>query len=44
MWEGSFEIGRPRSAGWKNFGRRMIRGWGVLKIGHFSWASCVYHP
>ena len=19
-------------------------GWGILKIGQFSWASCVYHP
>ena len=23
---GSFEIGRPRSRGWKNFGRRWTRG------------------
>ena len=25
---GSFEIGRPRSRGWKSFGRRWTRGWG----------------
>ena len=31
---GSFEIGRPRSWGWKNFGRRWTKeGWGFLKIG-----------
>ena len=38
----SFEIGRPRSRGWKNFTCRY--GWGVLKIGQFSWTSYVYHP
>ena len=37
---GCFEIGRPRSRGWKNFGR----SWGVLEIGQFSWTSCVYCP
>ena len=25
---GSFEIGRPRSSEWKNFGRRWTRDWG----------------
>ena len=40
----SFEIGRPRSRGWKSFGRRWTRGWEVLKIGQFSWTSYVYHP
>ena len=25
MWEGLFKIGRPRSRGWKNFGRRWTR-------------------
>ena len=30
---GSFEIGRPRSRGWKNFGRRSTKRLGVLKIG-----------
>ena len=25
---GSFEIGRPRSRGWKEFGLRWTRGWG----------------
>ena len=39
---GSFETGRPRTRGWKNFGK--TRGWGVLKIGHFSWMSYAYHP
>ena len=29
--EGSFEIGRPRSTGWKNFGRRWTRGVGGLE-------------
>ena len=29
---GSFEIGRPRSKGWKDFGVRWTRGVGVLKI------------
>ena len=24
----SFEIGYPRSTGWKNFGHRWTRGWG----------------
>ena len=33
----SFEIGRQRSRGWKNFGRGGQERWGrgVLKIGHF---------
>ena len=52
----SFEIGRPRLRGWKNFGRRWTRrgegmgggrGGGVLKIGEF-WTifmtSYMYHP
>ena len=41
---GLFEIGRPRSRGLKNFGRRWTNGVDVLKIGRFSWMSCVYHP
>ena len=42
---GSFDIGRPRARGWKNFGRRRERGWAVLdKIGQFSWTSYVYRP
>lgn len=32
-WGVSFEIGSPRSRGWKKFGRRLKRGWGVLKTG-----------
>ena len=28
---GPFEIGRPRSRGWKNFGRRWTRWVGVLE-------------
>ena len=40
----SFEIGRARSRGWKNFGRRWTRRWNFLKIGQFSWTSYVYHP
>ena len=32
----SFESGRPRSRGWKNFGRRWTGGGGVLKFGKFS--------
>ena len=39
----SFKIGRPKSRGRKNFGRRWTRRWGVLKIDQFSWTSCVYH-
>ena len=36
--QGLFEIGCPRSMGWKNFGHKWTRGggwgqWGVLKIG-----------
>ena len=42
--EGSFEIGRPRWRGWKNFGHRWTKWWGVLKIRQFSWTSYVYHP
>ena len=41
--EGRFKIGPPRSTGWKNFGHRWTRGWGVLKIGRFSWTSYVHH-
>ena len=39
-----FEIGCSRSRGWKNFGRRWTREWGVIKIGQFSWTSYVLHP
>ena len=42
---GSFDIGRPRARGWKNFGRRRERGWAVLdKIGQFSWTSLCIVP
>ena len=43
---GPFEIGRPRSSGWKNFGHRQggVEGWRLLKTGQFSWTSYVYHP
>ena len=45
---GSFEIGCPSSRGWKNGQGGMDKmdkgGWGVLKIGQFSWTSFVYHP
>ena len=34
---GSFEIGRPRSRGRKNFGRRWTRGWEVLVTGLENW-------
>ena len=47
IWKGredSLETGRPRSRGWKNFGRRWKRGVGILKIGQFSWTPYVYHP
>ena len=40
---GSFDIGRPRSRGWKNFEHRWTDGWGILKIGQFSWALYAYH-
>ena len=36
---GFFEIGRPRSKGWINFGRRWRREWEVLEMGQFSWTS-----
>ena len=38
---GAFEIGRPTSRGWNNFGRRWGKGVGN---GQFSWTSYVYHP
>ena len=38
-----FEIGCSRSRGWKNFGRRWTREWGVIKIEQFSWTSYVLH-
>ena len=39
---GSFEIERPRSKGWKNFGSRWIRGVGGLKnLTIFSDVICV---
>ena len=41
---GSFEIGRPRSRGWKNLDIDGQGRWRVLKIGQFSWTSYVYHP
>ena len=40
---GSFEIGRPRSRGWKSFEPKWTKRWGVLKIGRFSWTSFMYH-
>ena len=47
MWRGgygdSFEIGRQRSRGWKNFGRSEV-GAGDLKNWTFSWTSYVYRP
>ena len=30
-----FEIGHSRSRGWKNFGRRWTKEWGVLKTKQF---------
>ena len=41
---GLFKIGRPRSREWKKFGRKIDRGWRVLKIRQFSWTSYVYRP
>ena len=41
---GSFEIGRSRSRGWKNFGRRWTWGMEGLKIGQFLYTPYVYHP
>ena len=40
----SFELGRPRTRTWKNFGGRWTRSSGVLKIGQFLWTSYVYYP
>ena len=30
-WGGSFKIGRPRSRGWNNIGRKWTRGMGGLE-------------
>ena len=45
IWRGggsSFEIGSPKSRGWKHF--RCRWGWEVFKIRQLSWTSHVYHP
>ena len=36
-WRGgsSFEIGRPGSSSWKNFGRSWTKGWGSWKLDNF---------
>ena len=39
--EGSFEIGYPRSKGWKNFRRRWTRGVGGLKNSTIFIDICV---
>ena len=44
LWGGWFDIGRSKSRGWNNFGRRWTGCGRVLKIGQFSWTSYVYHP
>ena len=43
IWSGggSFEIGRPKSRGWKNFGRRWTSAGEGVRIGQFSWTSYV---
>ena len=41
---GLFEIGRPRSREWKDFGRKWTEGVAALKIGQLSWTSYVYYP
>ena len=41
---GEFEIESPRSGEWKNFGCRWTSGWGVLKIGQFSWTYLCIIP
>ena len=45
IWKGrgSLEVGRPRSRGWKNFGRRWIRRVRGLENWTISWTSYVYH-